>query len=262
MTAMEARDIGISFGGIKAVEGVGLIVRPGQILSIIGPNGAGKTTLLNVLSGIYKASSGNVAINGVDVTSLAPFRLAQMGLARTFQNLQVFDRMSVLGNVMVGRHRHERASLFSDLLGLPGSRRQTEMSRIKALELIGLVGLERDADTLAGNLSYGALKRLEIARALAAEPTVLMLDEPAAGCNPRETADVALLIRRIADSGTAIILVEHDMKLVMGISDEILVIVGGRPLAFGPPSTIRAHPEVISAYLGAPTSSHDEHSHA
>ncbi len=258
MSAMEARAIGISFGGLKAVEGVDLTAWPGRILSIIGPNGAGKTTLLNVLSGIYKPSHGTVTIDGRDVTGLPPFRLARSGLARTFQNLQVFERMSVLQNVMVGRHRHEDSNLLADLLGLPRSIRQTEKSSRKAMELVCLVGLERDVETLAGNLSYGALKRLEIARALAAEPTVLMLDEPAAGCNPRETADLAALVRSIADSGTAIILVEHDMKLVMGISDEILVVVGGRPLASGSPSTIRSNPAVISAYLGA-AAHEDEH---
>lgn len=256
MIAMEANEVGIAFGGVKAVDRVGLTVARGKILSIIGPNGAGKTTLLNVLSGIYKANKGLVLINGEDVTGLPPHRLARKGLARTFQNLQIFGQMSVIDNVMVGRHRHEDGTLLADILGLPRSHRQTAATRARAMELVRLVGLEREASSLAGNLAYGALKRLEIARALAAEPTILMLDEPAAGCNPRETAELAALIRQIANDGVAVVLVEHDMKLVMGISNDILVIVGGRPLAFGPPNAIRSDPAVISAYLGAPAREH------
>lgn len=250
MTTMEARNIEISFGGVKAVEQVGFTARSGNILSLIGPNGAGKTTLLNVLSGIYRPTSGQILIDGEDVTGLAPFRLAQRGLARTFQNLQVFEQMSVLDNVMVGRHRHEQTSLLADVLGLPSSRRQNDQSRSHALGLVKLVRLEKEAEARAGNLSYGSLKRLEIARALAADPSVLMLDEPAAGCNPKETAELAGLIRDIADRGIAVVLVEHDMKLVMRISNEILVVARGRPLAFGPPGHIRTHPDVIEAYLG------------
>lgn len=250
MIALEARDIEISFGGNKAVDSVSFAAQPGKILSIIGPNGAGKTTLFNVVSGIYKADKGAVLIKGEDVSGLPPPQLAKRGLSRTFQNLQIFDQMTVLSNVMVGRHLHERRGLLPHLLGLPSVRRQNELSQARALELLEFVRLVKDADVVANELSYGALKRLEMARALAAEPLVLLLDEPAAGCNPKETSEMATLIRSIADRGVAVVLVEHDMRLVMKISDDILVMAGGKRLAFGLPQAIRRDPTVIAAYLG------------
>ncbi len=247
---LEARDIGIAFGGIKAIDGVSFGVAPGQILSIIGPNGAGKTTLFNVVSGIYAADQGRVMLAGDDVTGLAPDRLAARGLSRTFQNLQIFQRMTAAENVMVGRHLRERCNLFADLLRLPSVTRQNRATREASLELLDEVGLRGDADTLAGALSYGACKRLEIARALAAEPRVLLLDEPAAGCNAVETEEIDHLVRRVADKGIAVVLVEHDMKLVMKISDRILVLERGRPLTEGTPREVRDNPAVLEAYLG------------
>lgn len=250
MIAIEARDIEISFGGNKAVDRVSFSAQPGKILSIIGPNGAGKTTLFNVVSGVYKADKGAVLIKGEDVSGFSSPELAKRGLSRTFQNLQIFDQMTVLSNVMVGRHLHERRALLPHLLALPSVTTQNELSRARALELLAFVNLVKEADAIAGGLSYGALKRLEIARALAAEPLVLLLDEPAAGCNPKETSEMATLIRSIADRGVAVVLVEHDMRLVMKISDDILVMASGKRLAYGLPHAIRRDPTVIAAYLG------------
>ena len=250
MTILEATDIGISFGGVKAVDGVSFSAGPGQILSIIGPNGAGKTTLFNVVSGVYMASRGTIRLSGEDVTGLAPHRLAARGLSRTFQNLQIFQRMTACENVMVGRHLREKCSLFPALFRTPAVTRQNRETRAAALSLLEDVGLKDAADIPAGSLPYGACKRLEIARALAAEPRVLLLDEPAAGCNAVETEEIDHLIRQVADRGVAVVLVEHDMKLVMKISDRILVLERGRPLAEGTPREVRDDPRVLEAYLG------------
>jgi branched-chain amino acid transport system ATP-binding protein len=250
MTILTATGIGISFGGVKAIDGVGFSVNEGQIFSIIGPNGAGKTTLFNVISGLYRADQGQVALNGNDVTALPPDNLAARGLSRTFQNLQIFQRMTAVENVMVGRHLRERCNLFADLFRLPSVTRQNVNTRDAALKLLDDVGLRGSADVLAGSLSYGACKRLEIARALAAQPKVLLLDEPAAGCNSVETEEVDELIRKVATSGIAVVLVEHDMKLVMNISDRILVLNRGKPLVEGTPHEVRNNPAVLEAYLG------------
>jgi branched-chain amino acid transport system ATP-binding protein len=250
MTVLSATRIGISFGGIKAIDDVGFSVKQSQIFSIIGPNGAGKTTLFNVISGLYRADQGEVALNGQDVTGLPPDRLAARGLSRTFQNLQIFQRMTAAENVMVGRHLRERCNLLADLFRLPSVTRQNADTRAISLKLLDDVGLRASADVPAGSLSYGACKRLEIARALAAEPKVLLLDEPAAGCNSVETEELDELIRKIAASGIAVVLVEHDMKLVMSISDRILVLNRGRALVEGTPQEVRNNPAVLEAYLG------------
>lgn len=250
MTILAARDIGISFGGIKAIDGVSFAVDPGQILSIIGPNGAGKTTLFNIVSGVYERDQGRVELSGEDVTGLTPDKLAARGMSRTFQNLQIFQRMTAAENVMVGRHLRERCNLLADLFRLPSVTRQNSETRDAALMLLDDVGLRASADVAAGSLSYGACKRLEIARALAAEPRVLLLDEPAAGCNAVETEEIDELIRRVAAKGIAVVLVEHDMKLVMKISDHILVLNRGRPIAEGKPREVRDNPAVLEAYLG------------
>ena len=248
---LEAKSLSISFGGIRAVEDVSLAAEAGRILAVIGPNGAGKTTLFNLISGVYAPHAGTVCLDGANVTGLAPHLFARRGLARTFQNLQIFFRMSALENVMVGRHRHEATNLFAQLLALPAGRRENRASEARARELLAFVGLSAVADEPAGALPYGALKRLEIARALATDPRVLLLDEPAAGCNPVETAEVDSVIKAIARTGIAIVLVEHDMALVMKISDRILVLNNGRRLAEGTAAEIRGDPAVIAAYLGA-----------
>ncbi len=250
MTILSASNIGISFGGIKAIDDVSFSVDAGRILSIIGPNGAGKTTLFNVVSGLYVADQGRVELMGEDVTGRAPEALATLGLSRTFQNLQIFQRMTAAENVMVGRHLRERCHLLSDLFRLPSVTRQNRATREAAMALLDEVGLWSSADQLAGSLPYGTCKRLEIARALAAEPRVLLLDEPAAGCNSVETEEIDHLVRRVANKGIAVVLVEHDMKLVMKISDRVLVLERGRPLTEGTPREVRDNPAVLEAYLG------------
>lgn len=250
MSLLAVEDIGISFGGLVAVDKVGFEVEAGQVFSIIGPNGAGKTTLFNLVTGIYKPSRGEVRLGGERVTGLAPHLLTRRGMSRTFQNLQVFFRMSAAENVMVGCHLSERTSFLADLLGLPSVTRQNRETRATALALLERVGLKDVADVSAGSLPYGALKRLEIARALAAGPKVLLLDEPAAGCNAVETEAIDELIGEIAKSGIGVVLIEHDMKLVMKISDRVLVLAQGKRLAEGPPREVRNDPAVIAAYLG------------
>jgi branched-chain amino acid transport system ATP-binding protein len=250
VTILTVETIGIRFGGVMAVDKVGFAVESGRIFSIIGPNGAGKTTLFNIISGIYKPDTGRILLAGEDVTGMEPHRLAAKGLARTFQNLQIFFRMTAVENVMAGRHLREGRGLVHALLGLPSVSRQNRATRAKAIELLAFVGLEASADLPAGSLPYGGLRRLEIARALALEPKILLLDEPAAGCNPVETAEMEVLVRDIARQGVTVVLVEHDMRFVMRISDRVLVLDGGRRLAEGSADEVRQNPEVAAAYLG------------
>ena len=242
---LEVAGVGIAFGGVRALDDVTFAVAPGEVYSIIGPNGAGKTTLFNVVSGLYRARGGRIAIAGRDVTGLRPPALARLGLSRTFQNLQIFAGMTALENVLVGRHLHLSHNVLAHLLGLGAS-----ASTAEAEALLARLGLAGDAHELAGNLSYGAMKRLEIARALASEPKVLLLDEPAAGCNAVETAEIDRQLVEIARSGVAVVLVEHDMKLVMSISDRVLVLDQGRVLREGRPAEVARDPAVIAAYLG------------
>ncbi len=248
---LAVEDVAVSFGGIRALSGVSLQVRRGEIFAIIGPNGAGKTTLFNAISGLCRLQGGRIKLDGSDVTGSPPHRLAQLGLSRTFQNLQIFFRMTAVENVMVGRHMREDRDVLAHMLALPSVRRQNQQTRKAAEELLTLVGLEAAADKSAGSLPYGALKRLEIARAMAAEPRLLLLDEPAAGCNPVETEEVDGVLQRISKRGVTIVLVEHDMRLVMKISDRIHVLDHGMTLADGDVAAVRSNPAVIAAYLGA-----------
>ncbi|MGD9862572.1 MAG: ABC transporter ATP-binding protein [Pseudodonghicola sp.] len=243
--------LGIAFGGVKAVDGVSFALRPGEIVSVIGPNGAGKTTLFNMISGVYRPGAGRVLLDGKDVTGLSPHLLARRGMSRTFQNLQIFQSMTVLDNAIAGYHLQERGPVLADLFALPSSRRRARAAEAGARRLLERVGLDRVAEREAGGLSYGSLKRLEIARALALDPKVLLLDEPAAGCNAVETEEIDRLIAEVAASGVAILLVEHDMKMVMRISNHIVVLDHGEKIAEGEPAAVSRNPAVIAAYLGS-----------
>lgn len=254
MSVLRVESLSVAFGGIVAVKDVSLAVEPGEIFAIIGPNGAGKTTLFNLISGVYRPLTGRIFIGEADVTGEPPHRLARRGLSRTFQNLQVFFRMTALENVMVGRHLHEQQGFLAHLFALPQVHRQNRNTQTSARELLSLVGLAGEAEQVAQSLPYGALKRLEIARALATEPKILLLDEPAAGCNAVETEEIDGVIQQIAARGVAVVLVEHDMRLVMKISNRIHVLDQGRTLAEGTAAEIRGKPAVIAAYLGAQAS--------
>jgi branched-chain amino acid transport system ATP-binding protein len=253
MSLLEVHGLTKAFGGVHAVADLTFTVDPGRVHSIIGPNGAGKTTLFNLITGIYTPSAGRIVLDNDDITALPPAARAAKGIGRTFQNLQIFFNMRAIENVMVGRHLHAPRALLSSMLQLPVIRRANRDARERAAALMCRVGLSTYLDADAGSMPYGALKRLEIARALAAEPKILLLDEPAAGLNPKETLEIDELIKSIAAEGTTVVLVEHNMKLVMGVSDHILVLDYGRRLAEGTAAEVRANPDVIRAYLGAGT---------
>ncbi|MBE3023898.1 MULTISPECIES: ABC transporter ATP-binding protein [Janthinobacterium] len=239
-----------SFGGVHAVQDVSFTVKEGNIHSVIGPNGAGKTTLFNLITGVYTPTRGEILLNGENVAAMPPDALARRGMSRTFQNLQVCMNMTAIDNVMVGAHLRLNQNLFASMLRLPSVRRADAACRDEAAGLMEFVGVGRHIDDEAGQMSYGALKRLEIARALAAKPKVLLLDEPAAGLNHTETGEIEALIRKVAQSGVTVVLVEHDMKLVMNLSDHILVLDYGKKLAEGTAAEVRANPDVVAAYLG------------
>ena len=245
--------LSINFGGLAALSGLDLEVGEGAIVALIGPNGAGKTTVFNVLTGLYRPSHGRVTFRGDDLLALAPHVIARRGIARTFQNTEVFRRLSVLDNVLIGRHAHLEGGVLGGALALPRVRSEETRARRDARALLDLVGLRAAAGVDAASLPLGHQKRLEMARALAAEPALLLLDEPAGGLNPTETRELMGLIRRLRDERSlTILLVEHDMQLVMGISDRVTVLDHGRRIAEGEPREISRDPAVIEAYLGAP----------
>jgi len=247
---LETCGLSKTFGGLKAVQNVDLQVGANRIVSVIGPNGAGKTTFFNCLSGIYRANSGRTLLAGVDITRRAPHEVSRLGLARTFQNIRLFPEMTVLENVQVAQFQHRSLSPLPLLLHARRYREECARTRDEAMAQLDFVGLGRHADSIAGNLAYGLQRRLEIARAMATKPRLLLLDEPAAGMNPQETVEMVQLISRLREGGLAILLIEHHMKLVMTISDDILVLDHGVPIAHGAPEKIRNDPAVIKAYLG------------
>jgi branched-chain amino acid transport system ATP-binding protein len=250
---LRAENLSKRFGGVHAVQAVALEIAAGAVHSIIGPNGAGKTTLLNLLSGIYRPDEGKIFLEKEEITAKQPHQFSASGIARTFQNLQVFMNMSALENVMAGAWLHEACGLAAAALRLPRLARAERAARQEARALLEFVGLARWVDAPSERLPYGALKRLEIARALAARPQLLLLDEPAAGLNPAETKEVDELIRRIAARGITVVLVEHNMKLVMEVSQHIVVLDQGRKLAEGDAASVSADARVIEAYLGCST---------
>ena len=251
MALLEVKDLSIHFGGVKAVQNVSFDIDAGIVYSVIGPNGAGKTTLFNLITGVYKPTTGEIRLDGEPIQGRSPNELAERGVARTFQNLQVCMNMSAIENVMVGAHLRLDRNLLKAALRWPSLRRRDRELRAEAAELMRFVGLESHVDARADAMSYGTLKRLEIARALAMKPRLIFLDEPAAGLNPKETIEVDRLVRKVADSGITVVLVEHDMKMVMNLSDRILVLDYGKKLTEGTGEEVRRNPDVIAAYLGA-----------
>jgi len=250
MALLEVNGLRHCFGGLVALDKVSFNVTEGQIKAVIGPNGAGKTTLFNIISGIMRLEKGTILFDGHPLAGHKPHRIADRGISRTFQNLSLFAHMTVLENAMVGRHGRSRSGIAACALRLPRQRREEREIRESALTFLDFCGLAHAADVEVESLSFGQRRMVELARALATEPRLVLLDEPASGLNTKETDDLARLISRIRDSGVTVLLVEHDMSLVMDVSDDILVLDFGVPIAEGAPSEIRNNPQVIAVYLG------------
>lgn len=248
---VEVRDVELSFAGVKALDGVSFDVMPGELFAIIGPNGAGKTSIFNVLSGVYEPQVGSVAFNGRSILGVAPHKIAAMGMARTFQNIELFETLNVVDNLMLGRHNKLNYGWPAAVVWMGKARREEIRNRFKVEEIIDFLEIAAFRHQPVGMLPYGVQKRIELGRALAMEPELLLLDEPVAGMNSEETEDMARFILDIRDElDIPMILVEHDMGLVMDLADRVMAVDFGRPLATGVPAEIQAHPDVIRAYLG------------
>ena len=251
MALLEVKNLGISFGGLRAVDGFSVSIEQGQLYGLIGPNGAGKTTVFNLLTGVYKPDSGSILLDGTDITGKKTIEINKAGIARTFQNIRLFKDLSVLDNVKVGLHNGHPYSTLEGILRLPKYYKVEKEMNEKAMELLKVFDLDKECDFLASNLPYGKQRKLEIARALATDPKLLLLDEPAAGMNPNETKELMETIRFVRDEfKMTILLIEHDMKLVSGICEELTVLNFGQVLAQGDTSTVLNYPCVITAYLG------------
>jgi branched-chain amino acid transport system ATP-binding protein len=240
----------LKFGGLTALDDVSFHINEGEILGLIGPNGAGKTTCFNAITGVYRPTSGTIRFNGDSLAGKKRFEITQAGIARTFQNIRLFPTMTALENVLVGADAQHTTGMFSALFRLPKHRREEAEGHDLAMQLLRFMGLANKADELAANLSYGDQRRLEIARAMATQPKLICLDEPAAGFNPQEKRILMDLIRKVRDRGFTVLLIEHDMRLVMGVTDRIVVLEFGKKIAEGAPAEIRDNPAVIAAYLG------------